>query len=206
MNLVPPIADAIPAPHAEIDPAILRSRRTIIAFTGLAGSGKTTAAKHLVNRHGFERVRFAGPLKDMMRALGLSDREIDGDRKELPCDLLCGKTPRWAMQSIGTEWGRQLIGADLWIRAWQAAVDRLPAVVPVVVDDCRFPNEAAAIRAAGGFLVAVERPGLSAGQHVSEGQDLGPAVATVRNTGTVRELLAAVDVEMRELSWVGHTH
>ena len=54
--------------------------------------------------------------------------------------------------------------------------------------------------------MAVERPGLSAGQHVSEGQDLGPVVGRVANTGTVRELLAAVDREMRELSWVGHTH
>lgn len=182
--------------------------RLIIGLTGLAGSGKTTVAKHLCNRHGFERVRFAGPLKDMMRALGLSDAEIDGDRKEQPCDLLCGKTPRWAMQSVGTEWGRELIGPDIWIRAWRAAVDRLPSAVPVVVDDCRFPNEADTIRAMGGYIVAVKRPNASnvASEHVSEGQDLGLATMTLQNTSTVRALLEKADVMIRILSWIGHTH
>jgi hypothetical protein len=68
---------------------------------------------HLVNHRGFARVRFAGPLKAMMAALGCTNAEIDGDRKEVPCDLLGGKSPRWAMQTLGTEWGRKLIGDDL---------------------------------------------------------------------------------------------
>ncbi len=169
------------------------ARRTILALTGLAGSGKSTAAAHLVNAHGFARVRFAGPLKDMMRALGLTDAEIDGDRKELPCALLGGKTPRHAMQTVGTEWGRNLIDPDLWIRAWQAAVARLPAGQPVVVDDCRFPNEAAAVRAAGGALVRIERTaGGTISLHSSEGQDLGEAIR-VRNDGPIVALYMQLD-------------
>ena len=179
--------------------------RTIIAFTGLAGSGKTTAAKYLCTRHGFERVRFAGPLKDMMRALGLSEREIEGDLKEKPCDLLCGRTPRHGMQTLGSEW-RDLIDRDLWTRIWRRRVEALAPAVPVVVDDCRFPHEVDAIRELGGLLVKVERPGLTAGSHVSEVQELGPIVATIRNTGTVAAFLDRVDREMRDLSWVGHTH
>src|SRR4051794_965130 len=62
--------------------------RTIIAFTGLAGSGKSTAAHHLVNRRGFQRVRFAGPLKAMMASLGLTHEQIEGAEKESPCALL----------------------------------------------------------------------------------------------------------------------
>jgi hypothetical protein len=177
------------------------ARRTIIAFTGLAGAGKSTAAAHLTKSRGFERVRFAGPLKAMMAALGCTPAEIDGDRKEQPCDLLGGKTPRWAMQTLGTEWGRQLIGDDLWIRAWRAAVDRLPAGVPVVVDDCRFPNEAEAIQAADGVLVKIERPGAgTASVHESE-QHVLPFARILHNTLDERNLREQVDVLLRDLSW-----
>lgn len=177
--------------------------RLILALTGLAGSGKSTAAMHLCDAHGFERVRFAGPLKEMMYALGLSEAEVEGDRKELPCDLLCGKTPRLAMQTIGTEWGRDIIGQDLWIKAWQAAVDRLPAAVPIVVDDCRFPNEAAAVRANGGALIKIIRPGAGAGAagHSSEGRELGVAMATVQNDGSVDKFLSRIDQMVRNASW-----
>ncbi|MGJ5032368.1 deoxynucleotide monophosphate kinase [Bradyrhizobium sp. HKCCYLS2038] len=174
-------------------------KRTIIAFTGLAGAGKSTAAAHLVKSHGFERVRFAGPLKAMMAALGCSTTEIDGDRKELPCELLGGKTPRWAMQTLGTEWGRQLIDSDLWIRAWRTAVDASP--VSVVVDDCRFPNEAEAIRAAGGVLVRIERPGAgTASKHESEQHEL-PAITTISNAGSERELFEKLDRFLLDFSW-----
>lgn len=175
--------------------------RTIIAFTGLAGAGKSTAAAHLVNSRGFQRVRFAGPIKAMMLALGCTAEQVDGSLKETPCDLLCGRTPRWAMQSIGTEWGRELIGSDLWIRAWEAALANVPADVPVVVDDCRFPNEAAAVTKAGGILVRVERPGAGTSSvHASEQHAL-PAAGTIHNTADERALGEQIDVLLRDLSW-----
>lgn len=170
-------------------------RRTIIAFTGLAGSGKSTAAAHLVRHYGFHRVRFAGPLKNMMAALGCTEREIDGDRKEQPCALLGGKTPRYAMQTLGTEWGRDLITQDLWIRAWQKAVDELSPGTPVVVDDCRFPNEAEAVRAAGGVIVRIERPGAgTASVHASEQQQIDVTM-TIRNAGDSAAVFCHRDVE-----------
>lgn len=187
-------------------PSISLASRTLIAFTGLAGSGKSTAAKHLVDHHGFTRIRFAGPLKDMMRALGLNEREIERDLKEKPCELLGGKTPRYAMQTVGTEWGRDLIAPDLWIRAFNAALAKVPAGTPVVVDDCRFPNEADAIRVAGGALVRVERPGAGAGAigHSSEAHQL-PTIGTILNDDGMSELLFRVDALLRDLSWADNT-
>lgn len=180
--------------------------RTLIAFTGLAGSGKSTAAKYLVENHGFTRVRFAGPLKDMLRALGLDESEIEGDRKETPCELLGGKTPRKAMQYLGDEWGRQLIAQDLWIRAFNAALAKVPVGTPVVVDDARYPNEADAIVAAGGVLVRVTRPGAGAGAagHSSEAHTL-PCVATIENSTTPDVLFATVARLIMDLSWRDHT-
>jgi hypothetical protein len=131
----------------------------IIALTGYAGSGKSTVARHLVEAHGFTLVKFAGPLKGMMRALGLGDREIEGDLKEQPHPLLCGKTPRHAMQTLGTEWGRTCIGPDFWVNA---AMENVHAVLDqggsVVIDDCRFYNEGEAVRALGGEVIHIRRP------------------------------------------------
>lgn len=197
---VPPEFATRTLPVVASPPLAPATPRTIIAFTGLAGSGKSTAAAHLVNRYGYTRVRFAGPLKAMLAALGCTPDEIDGHLKETPCDLLCGKTPRQAMQWLGTEFGRDMIGPDLWIRAWKAALARTSG--PVVVDDCRFPNEAAAIRAAGGVMIRIERPGAGAGAagHSSEGQQL-PAAATIHNTTSEKGLLYAVDELVSDLGW-----
>ncbi len=144
--------------------------RFVVGFAGKMGSGKTTAARHLIEQHGFERVRFAGPLKNMMYALGLSEAEVDGALKESPCDLLGGKTPRFAMQTIGTEWGRQIIDDRLWIRAWRRAVEKTTPGAWIVADDVRYANEAAAIRDMGGVLIRIDRAAVSraAPSHSSE--------------------------------------
>jgi len=154
----------------------------IIGFAGLAGSGKTTAARVLEEEMDFRRLPFAKPLKDMAYAFGLTLREVAGDLKESPCAALCGATPRQFMQRLGTEFGRQMIGEDLWVEAWKRAVEveRLDAIasfceadppVFIVVDDVRFPNEVAAIEALGGVVVRIERAGAgsaSGGGHASE--------------------------------------
>lgn len=141
----------------------------VVVFTGQAGSGKPTATKFLVEKHGYTLVKFAGPLKDMMRAIGFNDRELEGDLKKGPCSLLSGHTPRWAMQSLGTEWGRVYIADDFWIGLWRRRVEKVFAEAGrVVVDDCRFPNEAEAIRRLGGDIYRLTGRGGIAGGHESE--------------------------------------
>jgi len=142
---------------------------SVIALAGPAGSGKSTAARHLIEQHGYTLVKFAGPLKAMMRAIGLTDEHIEGSLKEVPCKLLCGKTPRWAMQSIGSNWARDMIGPDLWRNIWfDTAADVLDQGGRVVCDDMRFANEEAAVRDLGGRVVQLFGRGGIAGWHVSE--------------------------------------
>ena len=167
----------------------------IIALSGLAGSGKSTVAACLAAKHGFVRVRFADPLKTMLRAIGLSDDEIEGDGKEKPSALLMGKTPRLAMQTLGTEWGRQIIGPDFWTGLWERTVcDVLDQGGKVVTEDCRFPNEAAAGRKLGGIIWRIEHPGLLAGAHLSERalQGIKPDAAIV-NDGSLGDLALKVE-------------
>ena len=162
----------------------------LIALTGYAGSGKSTVAKHLVEKHGFTLVKFAGPLKQMMRCLALGDREIEGDLKEQPHPVLCGKSPRQAMQMLGTDWGREKIGAALWVNvAVDAAHRALDHGGSVVIDDCRFENEGEAIRRLGGEVVLVQRPGVGpVNGHVSE--QLATPSHVFLNDGSEDELRA----------------
>ena len=158
----------------------------LLGITGKAGSGKSTAAEYLV-QNGWHRIKFADPLKDMLRAIGLDNRHIEGELKELPCDILSGATPRHAMQTLGTEWGRGMIHPDLWIDLARRKISlAMASGLSVVVDDVRFENEAQVIRDLGGMVLGLERHGAGAGGHVSESGvscDL-----TYHNAGTVAEL------------------
>jgi hypothetical protein len=145
----------------------------IIALVGNAGAGKSTVAEYLQEVHRYQLVKFAGPLKNMLRAIGLDDEEIEGSLKEQPCDLLCGKTPRHAMVTLGTEWGRDQIGVDFWAGLWEEeACAYLNSGQLVVVDDCRFPNELEKVLRRRGVVWRIVRPehaGSSIPTHRSEG-------------------------------------
>lgn len=169
----------------------------IIGLTGLAGSGKTTVARHLMGMHGFVRHRMAEPLKSMLKTLGLTEQQIDGDLKEVPCELLGGKTPRHAMQTLGTEWGRDLISQNLWVKAWS---DSLPHGRNVVVDDVRFLNEVETIMSIGGYIIHVDRGLKPTGSHLSERIEL-PFNFTARNMSDVQALIIEVDNILEKLPY-----
>jgi len=193
-------------PFISSPPLAPTAPRAIIGFTGLAGSGKSTAAKHLIQMHGFARGKFAGALKDMFRALllyrrvdpTLIERMIDGDLKETASPALNGRTPRHAMQTLGTEWGRNCMDANLWV---DTEIDATANQSRLVFDDVRFPNEAEAVLAAGGVIVHIERPGsgrIAAG-HASEGQPL-PYTLSIMNGGPLANLLGQVN-DLLDMSW-----
>jgi len=141
----------------------------IVAFTGPIGAGKTTAANCLRDTLQYEKVSFAKPLKDMLLAIGCTPADVYGEDKEKPSILLCGKTPRYAMQTLGTEWGRDLIGKELWVRVWQFECQKHRLVT---VDDARFPNEFAMIKSLNGIIIKIVRPGFHLSmEHESESHE-----------------------------------
>lgn len=169
----------------------------IVAFTGQAGSGKSTATRYLIEQHGYTLVKFAGPLKDMLRAVGMAEDEIEGSYKETSLAYLCGKTPRHAMQTLGTEWGRNCMGEDFWINLWRRRVEQVFAEAGrVVVDDCRFPNEAAAIRKLGGDIYKLVGRGGIPGHHESE-RGCGDEDLVIANDNAPEALFGKVDEALR---------
>jgi hypothetical protein len=177
-----------------------KMKPVIIAFSGLAGCGKSAAGAYLAESHGFARTRFAAPLKAMLAAFYASlgypqsdiDMRLEGDLKERACPHLCNSSPRRAMQSLGTEWGRQIIGPSLWVDAWRETACRvLDEGGRVVVEDCRFDDEAAAIRALGGIVVQIKGRGGIAGNHASEA-GVSPDM-TIWNDGPLDILHARLD-------------
>ncbi|MBR0867323.1 hypothetical protein ACVIWV_005754 [Bradyrhizobium diazoefficiens] len=147
----------------------------VIGLKGFIGSGKTTVARHLIERHGFVRGRFAGALKDMLRAYlryrhcdeATIERMIEGDLKEQPSPWLGGKSPRHAMEGLGGLWGRDHMGSDFWIGT---ETDKLYIETPhrVVFEDVRHANEGEAIDRMGGWVVEIVRPGLIPQEHRTE--------------------------------------
>lgn len=180
--------------------------RLVVGICGPAGSGKTTAADRLVDRYGFARVKLAGPLKAMLRALpGIDERHTDGDLKEEPVEAFGGATPRYMMQTLGTGWGRGVLGEDFWVRVWEAAVAEVPSNVSVVVDDVRFDNEARAVLKLGGRVVEMKRGGYVYRQdHASE---VGVAQALITDRLApkhgVAHVHATVDHWIALLPWPG---
>lgn len=96
-------------------------------------------------------------------------------------------TPRDILQYVGTE-GLRRVDQDVWVRhALKLARERLIDGSPlVVITDCRFDNEMAAILAAGGEVWRVRRPatdgdGVGIPGHASEAEmDATPDSAYAR--------------------------
>lgn len=131
---------------------------------------------------------------------GLTDDQLNGSLKETPCALLGGKTPRYAMQTLGTEWGRNLIHPDLWVFIWTRYRRSEMRAFPrdrVVADDVRFPNEVDAIHELGGEVWRVHRPGCQSDGHESESYVKGLKVdrEIMNDTGIV-ELDARVNTAL----------
>lgn len=166
------------------------SRPRLIGITGKAYSGKDTLADALVAEFGAVKYAFALPIKLALNAMfGWSMANWD-DRfwKETIIPWL-GKSPRQAAQTLGTEWGRELIHPELWaLRAMELyAAHAAKSDDPFIISDVRFNNEAMIINHNGGVVINVVRPGATAiSAHVSEqGVDHELLDCQVINDGSV---------------------
>ena len=165
--------------------------RLIGLYSPAPGCGKSTVANMLTEH---QCVSFAAPLKrvvsHMLNSLGLEGVHYAYVDKEAIIPEI-GVSARHMMQTLGTEWGRACIHPDFWVMIARAETQRIMADGrSVVIDDVRFPNEAAMVFELGGELWRIERPGVSYdGDHSSEGglEEITPDRVIV-NDGTITQL------------------
>jgi hypothetical protein len=135
----------------------------IIGLAGPAGVGKSFLAMKLKGITHGELFSFAANIRMGLYIMGLS---INYEDKRAP--VYNGKSTRDLMRSLGTEWGREKVGQDIWVDLLMARIDQCESHL-AIIDDVRFPNEAHSIRHRGGIVVELSREGIAyEGSHVTE--------------------------------------
>jgi hypothetical protein len=173
-----------------------------IALMGRARSGKDTVAAYLCETYGYTRVAFADPLREAALKLDpIISRSVIGGDLRLSHVLDAGhgweyaknKFPevRRILQHIGQ--GVRDLDEDFWLSiAVTTITDARNAGRPVVITDCRYPNEYNALRASGFTMTRVVRPDrgdVPGSEHVSETALNGfPADWTLCNISTLEDL------------------
>jgi hypothetical protein len=97
-----------------------------------------------------------------------------------------GTEIRRLLQRLGTEAGRQTLWDSIWV---DAALTGHDEDAKIVVTDCRFPNEAQAIKDGDGYVWRVKREGVGpANSHPSETSlDDWPFDCWIDNAGSLEE-------------------
>lgn len=139
----------------------------IVGLLGFIGSGKGTAGD-ILKDIGFTPVSFAKSVKDVAaemfgwpRHLLEGDTEVSRKWREEP-DAFWSKefgkpfTPRYALQLMGTEVGRDVFHQDFWVIKLKKYITSNPDQ-NFVITDVRFRNEMEFVQQAGGILIEVQR-------------------------------------------------
>lgn len=128
----------------------------IIGLHGRKRAGKDTLANLICAHLGYSRIAFAEPITQMLETLPIPQMYKEDKNVVIPW---LGKTYTELCQTLGTEWGRNMVKNNLWISlaGQKAAVEKTRASCNgVVFSDVRYEDEAMFIKETGGIIVFVE--------------------------------------------------
>lgn len=169
--------------------------KKLVGFTGLAESGKSTAAGLLqvvwrdAGVHS-NILAFADPLK--MCLMGLFEFSPDQlytiEGKET-VDPRYGVTPRHIMQQFGTEFVRKVV-PDLWVILMEEELSKVWSKDEwIIIDDVRFADEARLVRKLNGTVVHMQDRGGIGSDHATEaGLAVQEKDIVVSNVGGLADL------------------
>lgn len=166
--------------------------------------GKDVSAEALIRELGFHRISFADPLKALAFE---ADPLITGGTRTVNTAIGHGRL-QWVVQGLGG-WdnakdtypevrrflerlgrgARVVFGDDFWLNM---ALKQAEQYENVVFSDVRYENEADAIKAAGGVVVKIDRPGFEAHGEVDTLLDGYEFDHVIRNHRTVVDLQAEI--------------
>jgi hypothetical protein len=166
---------------------------SIIAFTGVMGCGKTTAARILC---GYD-LSFAKPLKEAVKILFLlTEDQLYTQAGKNTVDPRWGVTPREFLQWMGTDVIRKRFPGH-WVQLMEHRIrglhDRVGKQALITVDDIRFEDEAELIRKLGGVVVHIVGRKAEVEDHTADHKsEQGIMFMTgdevIDNSGTTEEL------------------
>lgn len=181
----------------------------IVGLSGKKRVGKDSVGEVLAYRYGFKKAAFAKELKDMAYDINpVVDWDVFAGAPVYLQDLVddvgwekAKEHPevRRFLQRLGTEGVRNHLGEDTWVKI---VLDQVQPGEHVAVTDCRFPDEAEAVKAAGGYVVRVLNPRIvSNDKHESEtALDEWKFDGCIINDGSLAELETKVEDLMGALS------
>lgn len=131
------------------------SKELIIGLSGKIGSGKTTFAEFL--KEELETIGIVTKILNFADALKKITFELSGHHGYTQEDKQVyledwGMTVGTMLQRLGTEVMRTNFDEDVWVKATFSKL--IPGVN--IIGDCRFPNEAEAIKKRGGLLIRLD--------------------------------------------------
>lgn len=179
--------------------------KKVIGVCGLIGHGKDTVSSFLI-QEGFQKLSFAGVLKDVCSAVFGWDRTLmEGntpasrewretvdswwaERLDMP-----GFSPRFAMQYIGTDVFRNHFHSDIWVAACERQIEMTDS--NVVISDCRFYNELDVIKKFNGKTAVVWRD--------KQPTWWNHAVKANQGNSESKYIMSESDIHPSEYSWAG---
>jgi len=170
----------------------------ILGIAGPARVGKDTMADRIQLAFGYEvkKTSFADPIKIMLsEGLGLSAEQLYGDEKELEDDRY-GCSPRHMMQTLGTEWGRNSVNQNIWVRALKSRVDSIGG--QWVVPDVRFEGEAEYIRSEGRLIHIVGNNSISNKHKSEQGVYIDKNDIVLHNDGTLKQYYEIIGIMIKD--------
>lgn len=185
---------------------------TLIGLVGFAGCGKGTVSDTLVSKHNFTKLAFADGVKDSVSIVfGWPRHLLEGDTepsrafREKRDDFWSDKlgievTPRWALQTMGTEAGRNVFHDKIWIYSVEK---RLADHKNVVISDVRFPNEIDFIRSHHGFIVRVIRGDEPVWYETAYHQNAGSHRSYLLDSSRKKMEDAYPHIHASEWAWIG---
>lgn len=159
------------------------SNYNLIGVHAPLNGGKDTTADYIINMMKpisaparFKAYAFAKPIKEALKILfGFSDMQLNDRVLKEQVDEFWGFSPRFAMQRLGTEYGRDMMRKDVWIkRAELEASNNLQSGINTIITDVRFQNEADWIRSQpNSALIYIKVPNLHRDEKYNHGSEAG---------------------------------
>ena len=175
----------------------------IIGLSGYAQSGKDSTAELLCLNYGYTRLAFADPMRQALMVINPrldSITRVSDMVEDYGWDT-AKRNPevRRLLQVLGTDFGRKMLGDDVWINI---ALLGIKSEDKIVISDVRYPNEAEAIKKLGGSLWRINRHNHSAvNGHTSEhAMDNYMFNHVIYNDGTLDDLSDEVFMLAKELN------